>query len=377
MTMRSDPMDKKILVTVPELPELAEFQAYLEKIWDSKWLTNNGSFHQELEAELARFLGVKYVSLFANGTLALVTALQALKVTGEVITTPYTFVATANSLIWNNLKPVFVDVDPVYGNLDPDEIEAAITPQTTAILPVHVYGNPVDVSRVQAIADKHDLKVIYDAAHAFGVQLHGESLLNQGDLSILSFHATKVYNTMEGGAIISHDLDTKTHIDHLKNFGFVNETTVVAHGINSKMNEMQAALGLLQLKYHQVNIDKRSRIAEIYTQGLSGVEGLRTLPEYPGLSNYNYGYFPIFISQGYGHSRDELYFYLREQNVFARRYFYPLITQYDAFKESAGDIHLPIAEQVSDEVICLPIYPALEHSDVVEIIELIKGYRFI
>lgn len=368
-------MDKKILVTVPSLPELEEFMPYLEKIWDSKWLTNNGSFHQQLEAELACFLGVKYVSLFANGTLALVTALQALKITGEVITTPYTFVATANSLIWNNLKPVFVDVDPVYGNLDPEKIEAAITPQTTAILPVHVYGNPVDVNRIQAIAEKHDLKVIYDAAHAFGVQFEGQSLLNHGDLSILSFHATKVYNTMEGGAIISHDLESKTHIDHLKNFGFVNETTVVAHGINSKMNEMQAALGLLQLKHHETNIAKRFEIAQIYHKGLSSVKGIRTQPDHPGLTNFSNGYFPIFVSNDYGTSRDELYFYLREQDIFARRYFYPLITKYAAFSETSQGLNFPVAERISEEVICLPIYPSLDHADVENIIHLIKGYR--
>ena len=368
-------MDKKILVTVPTLPELKEFIPYLEQIWDSKWLTNNGSFHQQLEAELASFLGVKYVSLFTNGTLALVTALQALKITGEVITTPYTFVATSNSLIWNNLKPVFVDVDAVYGNLDPEKIEAAITPQTTAILPVHVYGYPAEVKKIEALAQKYDLKVIYDAAHAFGVNLNGDSILNHGDLSILSFHATKVYNTMEGGAIISHDLEGKKHIDHLKNFGFVNETTVVAHGINSKMNEMQAALGLLQLKNHAGNIEKRANIASLYKRGLSDIQGIRLLPEFPGLSNYGHGYMPIFISENeYGQSRDSLYFYLREQNIYARRYFYPLINKYPAYAESSEQYQLPIAEQISNEVICLPIYPALDHDYVKEIITIISRF---
>ena len=369
-------MDKRILVTVPSLPELDEFIPCLQKIWDSKWLTNNGSFHQQLEAELAQFLGVKHVSLFANGTLALVTALQALKITGEVITTPYTFVATANSLIWNNLKPVFVDVDPVYGNLDPDKIEAAITPQTTAILPVHVYGYPANVNKIQNLAKKHNLQVIYDAAHAFGVQLNGESILNHGDLSILSFHATKVYTTMEGGAIISHDIESKKHIDHLKNFGFLNETTVVAHGINSKMNEMQAALGLLQLKYHAENIEKRASIAKLYEEGLAGEPGIRILPAFPGLSDYSHGYFPIFVTEeDFAQSRDSLYFYLREQNVFARRYFYPLINKYPAYSDSSGQLQLTMAEKISHEVICLPIYPTLDHHDVKQIIDLIKGYR--
>lgn len=369
---------KQIYVTEPSLPEVEEFIPYLKDIWETKWLTNNGKYHKQLEVDMADYLGVDYISLFTNGTLALITALQALNIKGEVITTPYTFVATANSLIWNNLKPVFVDVDPIYGNLDPDLIEAAITPRTTAILPVHVYGFPANVSRIQEIAQKHKLRVIYDAAHAFGVCLDGESILNHGDLSILSFHATKVYNTMEGGAIISHDAATKQHIDQLKNFGFMNEISVVAHGINSKMNEMQAALGLLQLKYHKSNIDRRADIAELYHTGLSKIAGIRLASSPAGLSNYNYGYYPIFISESiYGQSRDSLYHYLKTQDIIARRYFYPLISQYSAYQEigAASQLSVPTAEKISKEVICLPIYPELDPEDVLRIIDLIKEYR--
>jgi len=368
---------QRIYVTQPALPPLEEFIPYLEDIWRTKQLTNNAKYHQILEKEMADFLGVKYVSLFANGTLALVTALQVLRITGEVITTPYSFVASTHSLWWNNVKPVFVDIEPEFCTLDPERIEPAITPKTTAILPVHVYGNPCKVEKIQEIADVYGLKVIYDAAHAFGVKINGTSILNHGDLSILSFHATKAYNTMEGGAIICHDEKTKMRIDYLKNFGFAGETTVVAPGINSKMNEMQAALGLLQLKYHKKNIKQRKIIAEKYRNALSEIRGVSFLAEYPGLEDYNYSYFPIFIDEKvYGRSRDELYEYLKQNNIYGRRYFYPLISHFPVYRglESADPKNLPLAEKITKRVICLPIYPDLELEIVDKIIQYIARY---
>jgi len=367
------PQNKPILVTQPALPPLKEFYDSLKDIWYSKWLTNNGKFHQELESALAEYLGVKYVSLFSNGTLALISALQVLRITGEVITTPYTFVATTHSLHWNGIKPVFVDVDPVYGNLDPIKIEAAITPKTTAIVPVHVYGNPCEVEKIQDIADTYGLKVIYDACHAFGVDYKGQSILNFGDLSVLSFHATKVYNTFEGGAIICHDEKTKKRIDYLKNFGFAGETTVIAPGINAKMNEVQAAFGLLQLKYLDENIQKRRQIAHIYHQGLKYIEGIRILQQNPH-AEHNYPYYPVFVDEAsYGMSRDELYFKLRENHIFGRRYFYPLVSEFPMYRglESANPSNLPHAHAIANQVICLPIYPELQTKYVDQIINLI------
>ena len=367
-------MNQKIFVTQPALPPLDEFVGSLKDIWDSKWLTNKGKFHQQLEAALAEYLGVKYVSLFSNGTLALISALQVLRITGEVITTPYTFVATTHSLHWNGIKPVFVDVDPFYGNLDPAKIEAAITPKTTAILPVHVYGNPADVGKIQEIADIYGLKVIYDAAHAFGVNYKGQSILNFGDLSILSFHATKVYNTIEGGAIISHDEKTKKRIDYLKNFGFKNETTVIAPGINAKMNEVQAAYGLLQLKYLKENIRKRKVVAVIYNQELEKIGGVRILKQHPN-ADHNYPYYPVFVNEKeYGKTRDELYNYLKSNDIFGRRYFYPLVSDFPMYKglDSARIDNLPNAHQIANQVICLPIYPELDQNLVKFICTLIK-----
>jgi dTDP-4-amino-4,6-dideoxygalactose transaminase len=354
---------KRIYVTQPALPPLEEFIPYLEDIWQSKQLTNNAKYHQILEKEMADFLGVKYVSLFVNGTLALVTALQVLRITGEAITTPYSFVASTHSLWWNNIKPIFVDIEPEFCTLDPEKIEPAITPKTTAIFPVHVYGNPCEMEKIQEIADIYGLKVIYDAAHAFGNKINGTSILNHGDLSILSFHATKSYNTMEGGAIICHDEKTKQRIDYLKNFGFAGETTVVAPGINSKMNEMQAALGLLQLKNHKKNIKKRKRIAEKYRNALNEVNGISLLSEYPGMHDDNHSYFPIFvIKKKYGKSRDELYEYLKQNNIYGRRYFYPLISHFPVYRrlDSANSKNLSVAEEMTKKVICLPIYPDLE-----------------
>ncbi len=364
-----------ILVTQPAMPPLDEFVELLNDIWDSKWLTNNGKFHQQLEAALAEYLGVKYVSLFSNGTLALISALQVLRITGEVITTPYTFVATTHSLHWNGIKPVFVDVDSVYGNLDPANIEAAITPKTTAIVPVHVYGNPADVEKIQEIADTYGLKVIYDAAHAFGVNYKGQSILNFGDLSILSFHATKVYNTIEGGAIICHDEKTKKRIDYLKNFGFAGETTVIAPGINAKMNEVQAAYGLLQLKYLKANIQKRKVIADIYDRELIKVKGIRILKQHPDAKR-NYPYYPIFVDEKeYGKTRDELYEYLKSNNIYGRRYFYPLVSEFPMYKglDSAKPANLPNAMKLAAQVICLPIYPQLEHSAIMNVCDIINN----
>lgn len=355
------------------MPPIQEFIPYLEKIWENKWLTNNGPFHQELEKKLAEFLGVKYISLFANGTLALITALQQLRITGEVITTPFSFVATAHSLWWNNIQPIFVDIEPKYLNIDPEKIESAITPHTTAIMPVHVYGNPCNVTRIQEIAQKHNLKVIYDSAHAFGVKLDGGSILNYGDLSVLSFHATKVYNTFEGGAIICNDEMTKLQIDQLKNFGFVNETTIAAPGINSKMNEVQAAFGLLQLKYVDANIKKRRMIAQTYRCELENIKGLSFLKDIPNVT-HNYSYFPVLIDKDkFGISRDDLYIKLKTEGVFSRRYFYPLISNLPTYKSllSASQENLPVANVVAEKVICLPIFDSLSIADVKRVIDTI------
>lgn len=364
---------KQITVTSPLLPSLEEFIPYLQQIWDSKWITNNGSFHQQLEQALCENLGVKYISLFTNGTLPLITALQALRITGEVITTPYSFVATTHALWWNGIKPVFVDVDPKTGNLDPDKIEAAITPKTTAIMPVHVYGTPCDTDRIKEIADKYGLKVIYDAAHAFGVKKAGESILNAGDMSTLSFHATKVYNTIEGGALVVHDAETKKRIDYLKNFGFAGETTVVAPGINSKMDEMRAAYGLLNLKQVDAAIAARKQVALRYRDALKDVEGIAFFDDQPNIT-HNYSYFPIFVdAERYGMSRDELYFKMKEQNVLGRRYFYPLISDFSTYRglESAKPENLSNARKMADSVICLPMYHDLEQNDLDRIIKLI------
>ena len=355
-------MNEPILVTQPYLPPLEEFEAYLKDIWETKWVTNNGKYHQELEQALCDYLGVKYLSLFSNGTLALITALQALRITGEVITTPFSFVATAHSIWWNNIKPVFADVDPQYFNLDPDKVEAAITPQTTAIMPVHVYGNPCQVERFQKIAQTYGLKIIYDACHTFGVNIDGRSVLNFGDLSVLSFHATKVYHTFEGGAIVCHDPEIKKRIDNLKNFGFVDETTVVAPGINAKMNEVQAAMGLLQLKYIDSNVEKRRQIAGLYRESLKGIAGLSYMNDKPGV-RHCYSYFPVLIDKNkFGRPRDEVYDQLKKHNIFGRRYFYPLISQFPTYRglDSAQPGKLPVAEKAAEEVLCLPIYPELE-----------------
>lgn len=370
-------MSEKIFVTQPSLPELDEFIPYMKEIWDNKWLTNNGPFHQQFETELAKYLGVKHLSVFSNGTLALITALQALRITGEVITTPYSFVATTHSLWWNNIKPVFVDIEDIYYNLDPNKIEAAITPKTTAIMPVHVYGNPCNVEAIQKIADTYGLRVIYDAAHAFGVKKNGESVLNWGDLSILSFHATKVYNTIEGGAIICQDEKTKKRIDLLKNFGIADEVTVIEPGINAKLNEVQAAFGILQLKHVDGYITDRQKVANLYTTLLKDVEGISYITQEEGV-DYTYAYFPILINtEKFGMNRDDVYAELQKHDIFGRRYFYPLITDFPIYRgmPSATAENLPIATKVTKEVLCLPIYPHLPLEQVERICSLIKSFK--
>lgn len=373
-------MDNKLItVTSPLLPSLDEFNEILKQIWDSKWITNNGQFHKQLEKELAAYLKVPYISLFTNGTLPLLTAMQALRITGEVITTPYSFVATTHSIWWNGCKPVFVDIDPLTGNIDPEKIESAITPKTTAIMPVHVYGKPCDTKRIQEIADTYGLKVIYDAAHAFGVEVDGESILNAGDMSTLSFHATKVYNTIEGGAMVIHDEATKRRIDDLKNFGFHGETTVVAPGINSKMDEMRSAYGLLNLKQVDSAIAARKSVAKIYYETLKDVKGISF---YPYLKetfesdkfHYNYAYMPMFINaEEYGTTRDELYAKMKEANVLGRRYFYPLISDFNTYKGCQGaDIaNLPNAHKMAESVICLPMHHVLSEEDINRTLDLI------
>lgn len=365
--------NKQITVTSPLLPPLEEFTPYLEDIWKRKWLTNNGHYHQELEAALCDYLKVPFISLFTNGTLPLIVALQTLRITGEVITTPYSFVATTHALWWNGIKPVFVDIDPNTCNIDPNKIEAAITPRTTAIMPVHVYGKPCDTIRIQEIADKYGLKVIYDAAHAFGVEVNGDPILKFGDMSTLSFHATKVYNTIEGGALICHDAKTKQRVDYLKNFGFAGETTVVAPGINGKMDEIRSAYGLLALKHVNAAIEARHQIAIKYRDTLKDISGISYMEDMPGVK-HNYSYFPIFIdAEQYGMTRDELYFKMKEKNVLGRRYFYPLISNFSTYRglDSARTDNLPIATKLADSVICLPMHHELSDKDVERILNLI------
>ena len=366
-------MEDNITVTSPLLPDLAEFHELLQEIWNSRWITNNGQFHKQLEEALCEYLKVPYISLFTNGTLPLLTALQALRITGEVITTPYSFVATTHAIWWNGCKPVFVDIEESTCGMDPERIEAAITPHTTAIMPVHCYGKPCDMERIQAIADKYGLKVIYDAAHAFGVEKNSKSVLNQGDLATLSFHATKVYNTLEGGALVMHDAETKKRIDYLKNFGFAGETEVVAPGINSKMDEVRAAYGMLNLNRVDEAIEKRHQVAIRYREALKNVKGIRFFDDMPGV-RHNYSYFPIFVNaEEYGMSRDALYFKMKEQGIFGRRYFYPLISTFSTYcgLPSASPENLPVATRIANEVICLPMHHGLSKEDIDRVLEQI------
>ena len=362
-----------IFVTQPSLPPLEELIPYLEQVWENKILSNGGPFHKKLEDELCKYLNVPYISLVSNGTMGLITALQALNIKGEVITTPYSYVATSQSLMWNKIKPVFIDIDPVTLNLDPKKIEAAITPDTSAIMPVHVYGQPCDVDAIEILAKKHKLKVIYDAAHAFGVKCHCGGLLKHGDLSILSFHATKVFNTFEGGAIICKDIKMKHHIDQIKNFGITSETTVEHIGINGKMNEFSSVLGLLQLKYIEDNIKKRKDINDHYRAGLKDINGIRwhtkTKVEYD-----NYSYFPIFVDDEYPLTRDQLYSKLKDSGINGRRYFYPLLTEFPIYKNllKKQEVDLSIAKEASKRVICLPIYSEMDFKTVEQVLDLIK-----
>jgi dTDP-4-amino-4,6-dideoxygalactose transaminase len=370
----SNKLKDKIFVTKPFLPPLKEYTELLEDIWKNKQLTNKGPFHEKFEIALKDYLKVEYVSLVNNATTGLIIALRALGIKGDVITTPFSFIATAHSIKWNGLNPIFVDIDPSTCNINPDKIEDAITDQTTAILPVHIYGNPCDTKNIKSIAIKNNLRVIYDGAHAFGVTHNRKSILNEGDLSVLSFHATKLFNTFEGGAIVSHSSEMKKRIDDLKNFGFQNEITVDGIGINGKMNELQAALGLLQLKYFNKVIEKRKRIAKIYREGLMDVNGISFIYDNKGVKN-NYAYFPIFIDEKiFGKKRDEVYEELKKHNIYGRRYFYPLISQFGAYQDlqSAEKKNLPVAEQISKEVICLPIYPDLDNRDIERIVKIIN-----
>lgn len=371
----------KITVTSPLLPNLQEFNHCLQQIWDSKWITNNGSFHQQLEKALAEYLGVEYISVFTNGTLPLITALQALGLTkGEVITTPYSFVATSHSIWWNQLTPVFVDIEEETCGMDPAKIEAAITLNTVAIMPVHCYGKPCKTKEIDAIAKKHGLKVIYDAAHAFGVRVNGESILNAGDISTLSFHATKVYNTIEGGALVCQSAEMKEKIDHLKNFGFEDEVTVVAPGINGKMDEVRAAYGLLNLQQVNDAIAARKRVAQRYTEAIKSIKGINLFPYIESLGaeqgfEWNCAYYPILIdAEQYGMTRDELYEKMKAANVYGRRYFYPLITAFDPYKDypSASPQNLPVATKIADQVICLPMHHALSEEEVKRVIDCIR-----
>ncbi len=364
----------RITVTSPLLPDLDELQVMLKEIWGSRWITNNGIFHRRLESALAEYLKVPFISIFTNGTLPLLTALQALRVTGEVITTPYSFVATTHSIWWNGCIPVFVDIDPATGNMDPNKIEAAITPRTSAIMPVHVYGNPCNTKAIKEIADKYGLKVIYDAAHAFGVEVNGESILNEGDLSTLSFHATKVFNTIEGGAMVMHDAETKKQIDYLKNFGFAGETEVVGPGINSKIDEVRAAYGLLNLRLVDSAIEARNQVAVKYRDALRNVPGITFFDDLPSV-RHNYSYFPIFVDAGeYGMTRDELYFKMKERDVLGRRYFYPLISDLSPYRNlpSATKDNLPMAHKMADQVICLPLHHDLSYEDIERVLTIIE-----
>lgn len=366
-------IEEKITVTSPVLPDLDELRPYLEDIWRRKWITNNGYYHQELERALGEYLGTPYISLFTNGTLPLITALQALHINGEVITTPYSFVATTHAIWWNGCKPVFVDIDPRTGCIDPNKIEAAITSKTEAIMPVPVYGKPCDTKAIKDIAEKYGLKVIYDAVHTFGVRVNGISPCEEGDLSTLSFHATKVYNTVEGGALVCHDEQTKKRIDYLKNFGFAGETEVIAPGINGKMDEVRSAIGLVNLKHVDECIDARHKVAIRYREALRKVNGITFWDDIPGV-RHNYSYFPIFINATeYGETRDQLYERMKVHNVMGRRYFYPLISTFSTYRglPSASAANLPVATKMAEEVICLPMHHELGEEDVNRIIELL------
>lgn len=369
-------MSEKIFVTRPHLPPLEELMPYLEMIWQRRVLTNGGPYHVQLEQALCETFGAQYVSLFNNGTIALLTSLQALGLTGEIITTPFSFVATSHCLLWLGLTPVFVDIDPHTLNIDPRQVEAAITPRTSAILAVHCYGRPCDTSALADIAGTHGLKILYDAAHAFGVLQDGKSILNKGDLSSLSFHATKVFNTFEGGAVVSHDAAIRTRIEQLKNFGITGETSVDAVGINGKLNEFSAALGLVQLGHVEQAVAERGKIDSLYRDLLKNVPGIHCL-EWPEGSTPNYAYFPILVEDDFPLGRDELYEKFKDNDIFSRRYFYPLISEFAMYRHlpSAAPDNLPVATAAAKKVLCLPIYPDLPMEQAKRIVGIIAGER--
>ncbi len=360
-----------INVTRPSLPPLEEVIPYLEGIWQRGILTNSGPLHQQLEKELADYLGVPFVSLFNNGTIALLTALKALDLKGEVITTPYSFVATAHAVVWNGLTPVFADIDADNLNLSPAAIEAAITAETCAILPVHCYGSPCDTAAIADIARRHNLKVVYDAAHAFAVEDAGGSILRHGDLAVLSLHATKVFNTFEGGAIISHSESMKQRVDALRNFGFDDEVSLMGIGANGKMNELNAAVGLAQLAHIDAALARRTEIASRYRGALAGVPGIR-LPSDQAL-RHNHSYFPILLDASFPLTRDQLHAQMKQAGIFARRYFYPLICDYAPYKNARGADAVNQARRAADQVLCLPIYPELSDADVSRVLDCIVG----
>lgn len=371
----SDKLKEPIYVTRPNLPPLEKLQPYLEEIWKNKILTNSGPFHQRFENELAKYLGVEHINLFTNATIALVVGLQALRITGEVITTPFSFVATTHALKWNGITPVFCDIEEATLNIDPDKIEALITPKTTAIMPVHVYGHPCDTKKIQKIADKYGLKVIYDAAHAFGVKMEDHKLLLEGDMSVLSFHGTKLFTTFEGGAIITKDEKLKKRIDYLKNFGFADEISVIAPGINGKMNEFQSVIGLLSLEIVNEEIANRKKTAEIYFELLKNVNGIEVFNNFDGYE-YNYAYFPALIDEKeFGLSREFVYEELKKENIFSRRYFYPLISNFPSYKSlaSATKENLPVANKIAEQILCLPIYGNIEKETIKIICKIITG----
>jgi dTDP-4-amino-4,6-dideoxygalactose transaminase len=363
--VRRHRLPELVTVTRPTMPPLAEYAKLLEGVWERRWLTNDGELHRELEAKLAAHLEVEHLSLFCNGAIALLVALQALRINGgEVITTPFTFPATAHVLHWNRVRPVFCDVEDRTFNLDPARVEKLIGPDTRAILGVHVYGNPCDVDAIQAIADRHGLQVVYDAAHAFGVQLRGRSLLLHGDMSMLSFHATKVFSTIEGGALVSRSDVERRRVNMLKNFGIADEETIIGPGLNGKMNEVQAAFGLLQLRTIDAEIARRRELALSYRRHLAGLPGVRFLDDLPEV-RHNHGYFPVLVdAQEYGLDRDEVYALLKRFNVSTRKYFHPLVSHAPCYAAlpSAHPAALPVAERVARQVLCLPIYGTLDPS---------------
>ena len=370
--------EEPVYVTRPTLPKLEDYQRKLERIWETRWLTNDGECHTQLREALCEYLGVEHLNLCCNGTLALLLALQAARINGgEVITTPFTFPATPHALYWNRVEPVFCDIDETTFNLDPDRIESLIGPDTRAILPVHVFGTPCDVEAIQSIADRHGLTVIYDAAHMMGVTLNGRSVLEWGDFSILSFHATKLFSTAEGGAVISHSPPDCERIDFMKNFGIADEETVIGPGINGKMNELQAAFGLLQLEGVETEIASRKTLTQLYRQKLGAVPGIRVQQDLPGV-RHNYGYFPVIVDpQTYGMTRDDLWASLREFNVVTRKYFHPLCSHYPSYasRPSSRPENLPVAERIAASVLCLPLYGTLSESSVETISTIIAELR--